>query len=172
MMSERNEKDNLIDKLTLRTIIILILVGGMVWLGSMWAEERFGSAGSVGILLAGVILVTVAITLLVGTTFAKLYRAGVVDTIKGQQITQQGNTTAVVHVTRALRGEITSNAKAAAHTDILVEKRVHRMAQQEAKLLVDNQAQNRSAQSTAQQDEIDAQFWTVPANTEKIRYDQ
>lgn len=101
---------------------VALLIVGSVWGVAAWAEDRFGEVGSIVVGVLGIAIVIVMLVLAIGMFFAKIYRAGVVDTIRGQQITQQGNTQAVRDITQAVRGELTYNARNAASFERDVQK--------------------------------------------------
>lgn len=146
-------------------VIIMAVPIGAIWMVTMWAEDRFGEIGSAGVALLGVIAFVVVVTLGIGMLFARIYRAGAVDTIRSQQITQAGNTAAVRDVTRAIRGEITVSAR----NNYQYENDVRRLADTRAKLLTDGIQRPQAAQPP---DMVDAAWYELRSQTQAIDYDE
>jgi hypothetical protein len=161
-------KDDLLDRLTFRTALIICLVIGAAWLFGGWMEDRFGQTGAVLTLAFGGVLLVVLLVVVVMLMGGRLYRAGAVDTLKGQQITQQGQNIAITNTARALRGEITHNARAAAQASMLDEKRVDGMVKQQVRMLTD--AQQRAQPAPAE--EVDADYWQVNLDADSIFFER
>lgn len=138
---------------------------GAIWMVAKWAEDRFGDMGSITVAIIGILLVLTIIVLAIVMLGARIYRAGVVDTIKGQQITQQGNTAAVKDITQAIRGELTVSARSAA----TYERDVQNWANRKAALMIRDQ-QQLPAPADA---DVDAEVsWYEVRSTQSIDYEE
>ena len=150
-------------------LMVVAGIGGAVWLVTIWAEDRFGEMGSLMMATLGIVLVVSLVVVGIGTMFARIYRAGVVDTIKGQQITQQGNTQAVRDIAQAVRGELNQRAR----TEGIYERDVLRMADKKAQLLLADSRQQVGAPVGAQVDaDIEASWYEVRNQVNGITYDE
>lgn len=148
-------------------MLILAVPVGAVWLVSLWAEDRFGETGSIVMAVLGILVVIVLLVLAIGLLFAKVYRAGAVDTIRGQQITQQGNTQAVKDITGALRGELNQSAR----TQGAYERDVLQMANKKAAILVSENKQLTGTVEPAASVDVDAEWYEL-RRSHGITYDE
>ena len=150
-------------------LAVMMVVGGIIgaiWMVTLWAEDRFGAMGSLLMAALGILLLVGGIVLAIVLLGARIYRAGAVDTIRGQQITQQGNTAAVRDITGAIRGEITQRAR----TEGAFERDVQNWANKKAALMVRDQQQ---LPAPAAQGDADVEAtWYEVRNTQGITYDE